>query len=91
MGRQTNGWEDRKGTSNVWIKLKKELTFSILHIYLCDIYMTPLSNTTEIIIHNKYNFYIPLYESEIIQFQYEGPVLVMGDMNGRELRENQTI
>ena len=53
--------------------------------------MTPLSNTTEIIIHNKYNFYIPLYESEIIQFQYEGPVLVMGDMNGRELRENQTI
>ena len=29
--------------------------------------------------------------SEFIQFQFEGTVLVMGDMNGRELTENQII
>ena len=33
----------RLATSNVWIKLKKELTSSDLHIYLCAINMTPLS------------------------------------------------
>ena len=36
-----------------------------------------------IIMHNNYVNYIPLYESEIIQLQSEGPVLVMGDMNGK--------
>ena len=39
-------WQKKCGTSHVWIKLKKELTSSDLHIYLCAIYMTPLSNTT---------------------------------------------
>ena len=39
-------YPEQKGTSHVWIKLKKELTSSDLHIYLCAIYMTPLSNTT---------------------------------------------
>ena len=37
---------EEKETSHVWIKLKKELTSSDLHIYLCAIHMTPLSNTT---------------------------------------------
>src|SRR4029434_3425702 len=36
-----------------------------------------------IIMHNNYDNYIPPYESEIIQFQSEGPVLVKGDMNGK--------
>lgn len=71
----------KKGRSHIWIKLKKELTSSDLDIYLCAIYIPP----------NESPYYsdeiFQTLQSEILQFQSQGSILLMGDMNARTGRE----
>ncbi len=75
----------KKGTTHIWIKLKKEILCLDEDLYLCASYIPPRESPY----YNEDIF--STLQSEIIYFQSLGPVLLMGDLNARTGREADYI
>ncbi len=71
----------KKGTTHIWIKLKKEILCLDEDLYLCASYIPPRESPY----YNEDIF--STLQSEIIYFQSLDPVLLMGDLNTRTGRE----
>lgn len=72
---------EKKGTTHIWLKLKREIVTSDQDIYLCAIYIPPTDSPYYC------GDYFQTLQSEILHFQSMGSVLPMGDMNARTGKE----
>jgi hypothetical protein len=64
----------------IWLRLDKHFFNLQKHIYLCMAYVSPENSTYT---RNNNEDYLSLIQNDIIKFQDEGDIMLIGDLNAR--------